>query len=332
MLTATENGYGKRTPIVEYTRHGRGTQGHDRDPDSPSATARWSARRWCDPDDEVMLISTGGVLIRTRVNAIREMSRSTQGVTLINLDEGEKLAGLERIEERDDDGNGQRQRPRSRTAATAARARRAADIAPRTRRRSRRRCTDVARIFNFSAGPGDAAGRGAARAGDEMLDWHGSGMSVMEMSHRGKEFIADRRARPRPTCASCSRSRRTTRCCSCRAARRAVRDVPMNLLRGKGKRRLRQHRRLVEEGDQGGEAATASVERRRERRGRATSPTCRRSDVEARRRTPPTSTLLQRDDRRRRVPLDARHRRRAAGGRHVVAHPVAPARRVEVTA
>ena len=55
------------------------------------------------PDDEVMLISTGGVLIRTQVKSIREMGRSTQGVTLINLSEGEKLAGLERVLERDDE-------------------------------------------------------------------------------------------------------------------------------------------------------------------------------------------------------------------------------------
>jgi DNA gyrase subunit A len=58
------------------------------------------------PDDEVMLISTGGVLIRTEVNSIREMSRSTQGVTLINLGEGEKLAGLECVAEKEDDDNG----------------------------------------------------------------------------------------------------------------------------------------------------------------------------------------------------------------------------------
>jgi DNA gyrase subunit A len=57
-------------------------------------------------DDEVMLISTGGVLIRTAVAQIRETGRSAQGVTLISLDEGEKLAGLERIEERDVNGNG----------------------------------------------------------------------------------------------------------------------------------------------------------------------------------------------------------------------------------
>jgi DNA gyrase subunit A len=57
-----------------------------------------------------MLITSGGVLIRTRVNEIREMSRSTQGVTLINLGEGEKLSGLQRILDRDDEngenGNG----------------------------------------------------------------------------------------------------------------------------------------------------------------------------------------------------------------------------------
>jgi DNA gyrase subunit A len=55
-----------------------------------------------------MLISTGGVLIRTKVAQIREQGRSTQGVTLIALGEGEKLAGVERIEEHDEDegGNG----------------------------------------------------------------------------------------------------------------------------------------------------------------------------------------------------------------------------------
>ena len=50
-----------------------------------------------------MLITTGGVLIRTRVKEVREMSRVTQGVTLINLDDGEKLAGLERVVETDEE-------------------------------------------------------------------------------------------------------------------------------------------------------------------------------------------------------------------------------------
>ncbi|HEU5282498.1 MAG TPA: DNA gyrase C-terminal beta-propeller domain-containing protein, partial [Burkholderiales bacterium] len=62
------------------------------------------AARLVTPDDEVMLITTGGVLIRTRVNEIREMSRATQGVTLINLDQEEKLAGLERVVETDENG------------------------------------------------------------------------------------------------------------------------------------------------------------------------------------------------------------------------------------
>jgi DNA gyrase subunit A len=102
VLTATENGYGKRTPIVEYTRHGRGTKGMIAIQQS-ERNGKVVAAALVHPDDEVMLISTGGVLIRTPVKAIREMSRSTQGVTLINLDDGEKLAGLERVVETDDD-------------------------------------------------------------------------------------------------------------------------------------------------------------------------------------------------------------------------------------
>jgi DNA gyrase subunit A len=102
VLTATENGFGKRTPIVEYTRHGRGTKGMIaiQQTERNGAVVAAALVR---PDDEVMLISTGGVLIRTPVKSIREMSRSTQGVTLIHLGEGEKLAGLERVVERDDD-------------------------------------------------------------------------------------------------------------------------------------------------------------------------------------------------------------------------------------
>lgn len=109
VLTATENGYGKRTPITEYTRHGRGTQGmiaiqtSERNGKVVGATL-------VSPEDEIMLITSGGVLIRTRVKEIREMSRSTQGVTLINLDDGEKLSGLQCILDRDEEngenGNG----------------------------------------------------------------------------------------------------------------------------------------------------------------------------------------------------------------------------------
>jgi len=102
VLTATENGFGKRTPIVEYTRHGRGTKGMIAIQQS-ERNGQVVAAALVRPDDEVMLISTGGVLIRTLVKSIREMGRSTQGVTLINLGEGEKLAGLERVVEREEE-------------------------------------------------------------------------------------------------------------------------------------------------------------------------------------------------------------------------------------
>ncbi|MDO8207353.1 MAG: DNA gyrase subunit A [Gallionella sp.] len=98
VLTATENGYGKRTPVSEYTRHGRGTQGmiaiQTSERNGPVVAATL-----VNPEDEIMLIGTNGVLIRTRVNEIREMGRTTQGVTLMNLEKGEKLAGLSRIAE-----------------------------------------------------------------------------------------------------------------------------------------------------------------------------------------------------------------------------------------
>ena len=106
VLTATEHGFGKRTPIAEYPRHGRGGQGVIAIQIS-ERNGKVIGAVLVDDNDEVMLISTGGVLIRTSVAQIREMGRSTQGVTLISLDQGEKLAGLERIEERDlGNGNG----------------------------------------------------------------------------------------------------------------------------------------------------------------------------------------------------------------------------------
>ncbi|NBX63060.1 MAG: DNA gyrase subunit A [Betaproteobacteria bacterium] len=100
VLTATENGYGKRTPIDEYTRHGRGTKGMiaiqqtERNGKVVAATLVHS-------DDDIMLITDRGVLVRTRVSEIREMGRATQGVTLIGLDEGAKLSGMQRIVEND---------------------------------------------------------------------------------------------------------------------------------------------------------------------------------------------------------------------------------------
>ena len=106
VLTATENGYGKRTPITEYTRHSRATRGMIAIATS-ERNGRVVAATLVRGDDEVMLITTGGVLIRTRVAEIREMGRATQGVTLIALDDGTTLSGLQRVVERDsENGNG----------------------------------------------------------------------------------------------------------------------------------------------------------------------------------------------------------------------------------
>ncbi|PKO53613.1 MAG: DNA gyrase subunit A [Betaproteobacteria bacterium HGW-Betaproteobacteria-2] len=102
LLVATENGYGKRTVLKEFRHSGRGTQGV-----KAIATSERNgtvvAARLVNDEDEIMLITTGGVLIRTRVKEIRELGRATQGVTLINLGTGEKLSGLEKIVETDDE-------------------------------------------------------------------------------------------------------------------------------------------------------------------------------------------------------------------------------------
>ena len=100
VLTATINGYGKRTPIGEYTRHGRGTKGMIAIQQS-ERNGKVVAATLVHSDDEIMLITDKGVLVRTRVSEIREMGRATQGVTLIALDEGAELSGLQRIVEND---------------------------------------------------------------------------------------------------------------------------------------------------------------------------------------------------------------------------------------
>ncbi len=103
VLTATEKGYGKRTPIDEYTRHGRGTKGMIAIQQS-ERNGKVVAATLVRAEDEIMLITDRGVLVRTRVSEIRELGRATQGVTLIALDEGAKLNGLQRIVENDAQG------------------------------------------------------------------------------------------------------------------------------------------------------------------------------------------------------------------------------------
>ena len=104
VLTATENGYGKRTSIAEYTRHGRGTKGMIAIQQS-ERNGKVVAATLVQTEDEIMLITDTGVLVRTRVAEIREMGRATQGVILIGLDDGAKLSGLQRIVENDAEGD-----------------------------------------------------------------------------------------------------------------------------------------------------------------------------------------------------------------------------------
>ena len=106
VLVATENGFGKRTVLSEFRKSGRGTQGVKAIQVSERNGIVIAAKLVGD-HDELMLITTGGVLIRTRVSEIRELGRATQGVTLINLSKDEKLSGIEKIVETDqidDDG------------------------------------------------------------------------------------------------------------------------------------------------------------------------------------------------------------------------------------
>jgi DNA gyrase subunit A len=106
VLTATANGFGKRTSIVEYTRHGRGTKGMIAIQQS-ERNGKVVAATLVRPDDEIMLITDKGVLVRTRVSEIRELGRATQGVTLIALDDGSALSGLQRIVENDANPDGE---------------------------------------------------------------------------------------------------------------------------------------------------------------------------------------------------------------------------------
>jgi DNA gyrase subunit A len=102
ILTVTENGYGKRTKMSEHPLRGRGGQGVISITLSERNGKAISAVRVSD-GDEIMMISTGGTLVRTRVDEIRTMGRNTQGVRLIRLQEGETLVGLQRIDEIESD-------------------------------------------------------------------------------------------------------------------------------------------------------------------------------------------------------------------------------------
>jgi DNA gyrase subunit A len=97
ILTASQNGFGKLTPLDDFPKHGRGGQGvialqiTDRN-------GRMVGALQVSVDDEIMLMSQNGVLVRTPVKDISVVGRNTQGVRLIRLEEGDQLSGLERID------------------------------------------------------------------------------------------------------------------------------------------------------------------------------------------------------------------------------------------
>jgi DNA gyrase subunit A len=102
ILTATENGYGKRTPVDDFPVQGRGGQGviaiqtTDRNGRTVGAIP-------VGEDDEIMLISSNGTLVRTGVSDISVMGRNTQGVRLIRVESDQRLVGLARIESIEDE-------------------------------------------------------------------------------------------------------------------------------------------------------------------------------------------------------------------------------------
>jgi len=103
VLTATEHGYGKRTPLADYPRHKRGGQGvisiQVNERNGPVVGACLTG-----DEDQVMLITDGGILIRTRAKEISVVGRNTQGVRLIDLGEGERLVGVEKVAESEAEG------------------------------------------------------------------------------------------------------------------------------------------------------------------------------------------------------------------------------------
>ena len=201
-----------------------------------------------------MLITSGGVLIRTRVNEIREMGRSTQGVTLINLGEGEKLSGLQcilgprrrkwRKRRNGTDGgtHGTNGRERRRGRHTAPEGD-TADGEPTTG------IKPAARIFNFGAGPADDAGRGA-REGQVGAGQLARGRHVRDGDEPSRQGVRRdrRRGRGGPAQARSPFPPSYKVLFLQGGATMQFSGVPMNLLRGARQRRLREHRRMVEEG------------------------------------------------------------------------------------
>ena len=190
----------------------------------------------------------------------------------------------------------------------------------------------MTRVYNFSAGPAALPEEVLQQAQAEMLDWHGTGMSVMEMSHRGKEFMsiaAEAEADLRELMAIPANYKVLF---LQGGASSQFAMVPMNLLGRTGKadyfRTGSWSKKAITEAKRFGDVNVAVDS---EVDGKFTSlPAAGGFDAVRRRRL--RALHAERDHRRRRVPVRSGHRRGAAGGRHVVDHPVAADRRVAVSA
>ena len=102
ILVVTRNGYGKRTPIEQYSRQGRYGQGAST-LQRTDKTGPIVAMRTIDPSDGILLISRGGIVLRTNLESIRETGRRTQGVTLMNLSDGDEVVGIAIVDDEDED-------------------------------------------------------------------------------------------------------------------------------------------------------------------------------------------------------------------------------------
>jgi|SRR3990170_1415863 len=95
LLVITRNGFGKRTPLKEYTAKGRGTMGVlTLSRDKLSVTGPLAAARVVSDDEDLTIISTGGIVMRTKIDQIKRASRATMGVRVVNLKKGDTVAGV----------------------------------------------------------------------------------------------------------------------------------------------------------------------------------------------------------------------------------------------
>ena len=177
-------------------------------------------------------------------------------------------------------------------------------------------------IYNFSAGPAVLPKEVLLQAQAELLDWHGSGMSVMEMSHRGKEYMGIHAQAEADLRELMGDSRQLQGAVPARRRAPAVLHDPVEPVARQALRRLREYRRMVEEGHRRSEEVQLRECGGGQQRQEMHLCACIRY-LEAGQGCGLRALHAERNHRRRRVQLDSQHGRCAAGGGHVVQHPVA---------